>query len=76
LYIRLSYGRQKISIGLFVFGYVEQALYDVLNQLQGAKASIERIYVKDRTKPRKLGASRFTFDKQDILKQKDIDVIV
>ena len=67
---------KKISLGLFGFGCVGQGLYDVLNQSQGLKASIEKICVRDRSKKRPLDAGRFTFDKQDILHRKDLDVIV
>jgi homoserine dehydrogenase len=69
-------GDKKISIGLFGFGCVGQGLYDVLNQSQGLKASIEKICVRDKTKKRRLDADRFTFDKNDILKRKDLDVVV
>jgi len=67
---------KKISIGLFGFGCVGQGLYDVLNHSQGLKASIETICVKDKAKKRPLDMKRFTFDKQDILSRKDLDVVV
>lgn len=67
---------RKIKLGLFGFGCVGQGLYDVLNQSQGLQASIEKICVKDRTKTRKLDASRFTFNREDILNRKDLDVVV
>jgi homoserine dehydrogenase len=67
---------KKISLGLFGFGCVGQGLYDVLNQSQGLQATIEKICVRDKSKERKLDAGRFTFDKNDILKRKDLDVVV
>jgi homoserine dehydrogenase len=67
---------RKISIGLFGFGCVGQGLYDVLNQSQGLEANIEKICVKDKAKARKLGSNYFTFEKDDILKRKDLDVVV
>ena len=67
---------KKISIGLFGFGCVGQGLYDVLNHSQSLQASIEKICVRDKTKSRKLDSSLFTFDKTDILKRKDLDVVV
>lgn len=67
---------KKISIGLFGFGCVGQGLYDVLNQSQSLQATIEKICVRDRSKARKLDSARFTFDKDDILKRKDFDVVV
>lgn len=67
---------KKISLGLFGFGCVGQGLYDVLNMSQGLEATIEKICVRDKTKKRKLDQDRFTFDKNDILKRKDLDVVV
>lgn len=67
---------KKISIGLFGFGCVGQGLYDVLNMSQGLQATIEKICVKDKNKKRSLDSGRFTYDKNDILKRKDIDVVV
>jgi len=67
---------KKISLGLFGFGCVGQGLYDVLNMSQGLEATIEKICVRDKSKKRRLDNDRFTFDKDDILKRKDIDVVV
>ncbi|MEO6882807.1 MAG: homoserine dehydrogenase [Bacteroidia bacterium] len=67
---------KKISIGLFGFGCVGQGLYDVLNHSQGLQANIEKICVKDRSKKRKIDASYFTFDKKDVLQNKNLDVVV
>ncbi|MFI5163847.1 MAG: homoserine dehydrogenase [Bacteroidia bacterium] len=67
---------KKISLGLFGFGCVGQGLYDVLNHSQGVEATIEKICVRDKNKKRILDSERFTFDKNDILKRKDIDVVV
>ncbi len=67
---------KKISLGLFGFGCVGQGLYDVLNMSQGLQATIEKICVRDKSKKRKLDNDRFTFDKNDILNRKDLDVVV
>jgi homoserine dehydrogenase len=67
---------KKISIGLFGFGCVGQGLYDVLNHSQGLQANIEKICVKDRTKKRKIADSYFTFDKEEILRRNNLDVVV
>lgn len=67
---------KKIKIGLFGFGCVGQGLYDVLNQSQSLEAVIEKICVRDKNKERKLDKSIFTFEKDDILKRKDLDVVV
>ncbi|MCC6837210.1 MAG: homoserine dehydrogenase [Bacteroidia bacterium] len=69
-------GNKDISIGLFGFGCVGQGLYDVLNHSEGLKANIDRICVKDKNKKRKIDASYFTYDKNDILKTGKHNVIV
>lgn len=67
---------KKITIGLFGFGCVGQGLYDVLNNSQVLEATIARICVKDRSKPRKLPMDIFTFDREDILQRNNLDVVV
>jgi len=67
---------KHIKLGLFGFGCVGQGLYDVLNHSQGLKADIEKICVKDRNKKRKIDAKYFTYDKEEILGRKGLDVIV
>ncbi|MCW3084892.1 MAG: homoserine dehydrogenase [Bacteroidetes bacterium] len=69
-------GNKNITIGLFGFGCVGQGLYDVLNHSQGLKANIEKICVKDKNKKRKIDSSYFTFDKEEILKRDNLNVIV
>lgn len=67
---------KRIKLGLFGFGCVGQGLYDVLSHSEGLKADIEKICVKDRNKKRKIDAKYFTYDKEDILGRKNLDVIV
>ncbi|MBK6521835.1 MAG: homoserine dehydrogenase [Sphingobacteriaceae bacterium] len=67
---------KKINIGLFGFGCVGQGLYHVLNNSKGFKANIVKIAVKNREKQRPLESSVFTFDKQEILDNPEIDLIV
>ena len=69
-------GDKNISIGLFGFGCVGQGLYDVLNHSEGLKATIAKICVKDKTKKRRIDASYFTYDKNEILKGGSLNVIV
>lgn len=71
-----SRATDKINIGLFGFGCVGQGLYDVLNQSQSLKASIGRICVKDRTKSRKIDDKYFTYEKTDVLKNEEHNLIV
>lgn len=68
--------QNHIRIGLFGFGCVGQGLYDVLHLTGGVKAEIIRICVKDKTKPRKIDSSYFTFNKNDILHDESINTVV
>src|SRR5689334_17670460 len=68
--------RKKLTLGVFGFGCVGQGLYHVLEETQGLKATIKKFCVKDRTKKRILPADLFTYDKNEILNDPEIDVIV
>lgn len=68
--------RKKIKIGLFGFGCVGYGLYEVLEKTPGLNAEIKRIVVKDRSKQRPIPESRFSFDKEEILNDEDINVVV
>jgi len=68
--------QEKLKIGLFGYGCVGQGLHDVLNSSKGFKADIVRICVKDRTKKRRIPMSNFTFDKNDILGDPSINLVV
>ncbi len=68
--------RSKLQIGLFGYGCVGQGLHDVLNSSNGFKADIVKICVKDRTKQRRIPMSNFTFDKDDILNDPSINLVV
>ncbi len=68
--------REKLRIGLFGYGCVGQGLHDVLNSSRGFRADIVRICVKDRNKKRRIPMSNFTFDKNDILNDPSINLVV
>ena len=65
---------KKLKIGLFGFGCVGQGLYHVLNNSTGFKADIAKIAVKNKNKPRTVGAELITYDKWEILNNSEIDV--
>ncbi len=67
---------KKVKIGLFGFGCVGQGLYDVLENSKGFSAEIVKIAVKDRNKQRSLPAHYFTYDKNDILTNPEINLVV
>lgn len=68
--------KKNLKLGLFGFGCVGQGLYHVLEETQGVKAEIKRICVKNRNKQRPLAEDLFTFTKEDILNDPEIDVVV
>jgi homoserine dehydrogenase len=68
--------REKLRIGMFGYGCVGQGLHDVLNSSKGFKADIVRICVKDRTKKRRIPMEYFTFEKNDILNDPAINLVV
>ncbi|MCI0751606.1 MAG: homoserine dehydrogenase [Flammeovirgaceae bacterium] len=68
--------RKKIKIGLFGYGCVGQGLYQVLSKTNGLKAEIKKICVKNRNKTRDLSSEIFTYDKNEILFDPEISVVV
>jgi homoserine dehydrogenase len=67
---------KHLKLGLFGFGCVGQGLYHVLNETHGIKAEIKKICVKNREKKRILDSAVFTYDKNDILHDPEINVVV
>jgi homoserine dehydrogenase len=68
--------KKNLKLGLFGFGCVGQGLYHVLEETRGVKAEIKKICVKNKDKKRPLAADIFTFSKDEILDDPDIDVVV
>lgn len=68
--------RKKLTLGLFGFGCVGQGLYHVLEETHGLKATIKKIVVKNKDKQRPLAKDLFTYEKEEILNDPEIDVIV
>jgi homoserine dehydrogenase len=73
---RKTMTREKLRIGMFGYGCVGQGLHDVLNSSKGFKADIVRICVKDRKKKRRIPMSYFTFNRNDILNDPSINLVV
>jgi homoserine dehydrogenase len=67
---------RHLTLGLFGFGCVGQGLYHVLKETQGIKAEIKKICVKNKGKSRPLPDDLFTFEKEEILNDPGIDVVV
>jgi len=68
--------RKNLTLGIFGFGCVGQGLYEVLSRTNGLKVSIKKICIKDANKERSLAPLFFTTNKNDILYDPDIDVVV
>jgi homoserine dehydrogenase len=68
--------QNRVKIGMFGYGCVGQGLHDVLLNSRGFRTDIKKICVKDRTKPRRIGADHFTFDKNVILDDPEINLVV
>ncbi len=67
---------KRIRLGIFGFGCVGQGLYNVLNHTRGINASIRKICIRHPEKKRTLEASYFTTDRDEIINDPEIDVIV
>lgn len=68
--------QNKIKLGIFGFGCVGQGLFYTLQQTQGLKAEIVKICVKNKDKKRSIPQEYFTFDKDEILNNPEINVVV
>jgi homoserine dehydrogenase len=71
----MSYHKQ-LTIGLFGFGVVGEGLYKVLQQTPSLSARIKKVCIKDATKKRNAPAELFTTDREEILNDQEINVIV
>lgn len=68
--------KKNLTIGLFGFGCVGQGLYEVLEQTPTFKTTIKKICVKHPNKPRQLPSGFFTYNKNVILNDDEINVVV
>jgi homoserine dehydrogenase len=67
---------KQLTIGLFGFGVVGEGLYKVLKQTPSLKASIKKVCIKHPGKKREAPAELFTTDREVILNDPEINVIV
>ena len=68
--------RNHINLGIFGFGVVGQGLYRVLNQTRGIHATVKKICIKHPDKTRSIDSGYFTTDREELLNDPDINVIV
>ena len=67
---------QRLTIGLFGFGVVGEGLYKVLDQTSSLNATIKKVCIKDASKKRNAPKELFTTDKDELLNDETINVIV
>lgn len=67
---------KQLTIGLFGFGVVGEGLYKVLQQTPSLKASIKKVCIKHPEKKRDAPAALFTADRDAILNDPEINVVV
>jgi homoserine dehydrogenase len=68
--------KKNLTIGIFGFGCVGQGLYHVLNETKGIKANVKKICILDIEKKRSIDSEMFTNDKNALLNDPEIDIIV
>lgn len=71
----MSY-HKNLTIGLFGFGVVGEGLYRLLHQTPSLKATVKKVCIKHPEKKRNAPAELFTTDKDVLLSDPDINVIV
>src|SRR5690606_12705282 len=67
---------KRLTIGLFGFGVVGEGLYKVMQQTPSLNATIKKICIKHPGKKRNAPPELFTTEKNDLLLDPDINVIV
>ena len=67
---------KQLTIGLFGFGVVGEGLYKVLQQTPSLNATIKKVCIKNYGKKREAPAALFTTDRDELLNDRDINVIV
>lgn len=67
---------KKLTIGVFGFGVVGEGLYKVLQKTESLNATIKKICIKNPDKKRNAPAELFTTDKNELLNDNEINVIV
>jgi homoserine dehydrogenase len=67
---------KKLNIGLFGFGVVGEGIYKVLSEKPQLNTAIKKIVIKHPDKKRNAPAELFSTDADEILNDKEIDVVV
>ena len=68
--------QKSLNIGLFGYGVVGTAVFEVLNHTPSLQAKVSKICIKNPEKSRNIDAGYFTTDKMELLENEAINVIV
>lgn len=68
--------QKTLNLGLFGFGVVGEGIYKVLQQSPSLEATVKKICIKQKDKPRDAPADLFTTDYAELLNDASINVIV
>jgi homoserine dehydrogenase len=68
--------QKNLNIGLFGYGVVGSAVYEVLEHTPSLQAQVSKICIKNPDKPRNLGSEFFTTNRMELLENEAINVIV
>lgn len=68
--------KSKLTIGLFGFGVVGEGLYHVLQKSRTVDATIKKVCIKNRNKPRRVAEDFYTTDANDIINDDSINLVV
>jgi len=71
----MSY-QKNLNIGLFGYGVVGSAVFEVLNHTPSLQAKVSKICIKNAGKKRNISPDFFTIDKWELLDNEAINVIV
>ncbi len=71
----MSY-QKSLNIGLFGYGVVGSAVFEVLTHTPSLNASVTKICIKHPSKQRNIAAEFFTTNKQELLDNEAINVII
>lgn len=67
---------KKLTIGVFGFGVVGEGLYKILQKTESLNATIKKVCIKNPGKKRNAPLELFTTDKDELLNDEEINVIV
>lgn len=68
--------QKNLNIGLFGYGVVGSAVYEVLEHTPSLQAQVSKICIKNPDKPRNISSEFFTTNRMELLENEAINVIV